>query len=72
MKNAIRLLLLIACLSIVTPLSAYQIDGTDAIYLAGRTDITVPPESDPWFFLLRHGGATPEEALETHPDLYGV
>lgn len=72
MKSAIRLLLLIACISITNPLSAYVIDGTDAIYLAGRTDITVPPASDPWFFLLRHVNPTPEEAQETHPDFVPV
>ena len=72
MKTAIRLLLLIACISIITPLSALEVKGTDAIYLAGRTDITVPPASDPWFFLLRHGFPTPEEALETHPGFVPV
>jgi len=54
------------------PLSAYVVEGTDAIYLAGRTDITVPPASEPWFFLLRHAGPTPEEAMETHPDFVPV
>lgn len=72
MNCAIRLLLLIVCISIANPLSAYVIEGTDAIYLSGRTDITVPPASDPWFFLLRHDFPTPEEALETHPDFVPV
>jgi len=49
-----------------------SIDGTDAIFLAGRDDITVPSPSDPWTgpaggFLVRHGSATPEEAMETFP-----
>jgi hypothetical protein len=43
------------------------IDGSDAIYLAGRTDITVPDAGDLWTFLTRHGGDTPEEIQETHP-----
>ena len=49
------------------------IDGPDAIWLAGRTDIVVPPASDPWpGGLLRHGGNTPEEALETIPSFVAV
>lgn len=48
------------------------IHGTDAIFLAGRSDITVPDPSQPWNsppggHLVRHGGATPEEAKETFP-----
>ncbi len=48
-----------------------SIDGTDAIFLAGRDDITVPSPSDPWTgpgdYLVRHNNVTPEEAMETHP-----
>jgi len=47
------------------------VDGPDAIFLAGRTDLVIPPAASPWTgpgnFLIRHGGATPEEALETLP-----
>lgn len=43
------------------------VEGTDAIFLAGRTDVVVPPASDPWSVLTRHGSPTPEEALETFP-----
>ncbi len=50
------------------------VDGTDAIFLAGRTDIEplIPDPSLPWNspageFLVRHAGATPEEAKETLP-----
>lgn len=43
------------------------IDGSDAIFLAGRTDVTIPPASDPWSFLTRHAGPTPEEIQETLP-----
>jgi hypothetical protein len=43
------------------------IDGGDAIYLAGRTDITVPSVDAAWSFLLRHTEPFADEALETHP-----
>ena len=49
------------------------VDGPDAIFLAGRTDIVIPPASDPWpGGLIRHGGATPEEALESIPPFVPV
>ena len=44
------------------------IDGSDAIWLAGRTDLVIPDASESWpGGLLRHGGATPEEIKETLP-----
>lgn len=48
------------------------VDGPDAIFLAGRTDVTIPPVGDPWTgppggFLVRHVSPTPEEALEQLP-----
>lgn len=53
-----------------------RIDGVDAIFLAGRTDIVVPPANQPWDVLIRHGGNTPEElaggGLEEHPDFISV
>ena len=70
--KSVKFLLLIMLLMIISPTSAEVIDGTDAIYLAGRTDITVPPAADSWTFLLRHVNPTPEEALETHPDYVPV
>jgi hypothetical protein len=70
--KSIKFLVLIILFMMISPVSADVIDGTDAIYLAGRTDITVPPASDPWGFLLRHINPTPEEALETHPDYVPV
>lgn len=49
------------------------IDGSDAIWLAGRTDIVIPPASMPWpGGLIRHGGATPEEIQETLPPGFSV
>jgi hypothetical protein len=45
-----------------------QIDGSDAIWLAGRTDLVIPAASLAWpGGLIRHGGPTPEEILETLP-----
>jgi len=49
------------------------IEGGDAIWLAGRTDLTIPPASDPWpGGMLRHGGPTPEEIRETIPPGFSV
>jgi len=48
------------------------IAGSDAIFLAGRTDLTIPPASDPWSVLIRHGGPTPEEIQETIPPFINV
>jgi hypothetical protein len=56
------------------------INGTHAIFLAGRTDITIPDASAPWpavgdlpgTFLVRHGSPTPEEAQEQFPPMIGV
>jgi hypothetical protein len=51
------------------------IDGSDAIFLAGRTDIVIPPASDPWSSptgMQRHGGPTPEEIQETLPPIVAV
>lgn len=48
------------------------IDGGDAIFLAGRTDLSIPPASDPWSVLLRHGSPTPEEIQETLPPFISI
>ncbi len=51
------------------------VDGSDAIFLAGRTDITIPDASLPWTtgtHLIRHSGATPEEIKETLPPFISV
>ncbi|WP_457576326.1 PEP-CTERM sorting domain-containing protein [Desulfomarina sp.] len=49
------------------------IQGSDAIWLAGRTDLTIPPASDPWpGGLRRHGYPTPEEIQETMPQGFAV
>lgn len=50
-----------------------SIDGGDAIFLAGRTDLAIPPANESWLGgMLRHGGPTPEEVLETLPPIIGV
>lgn len=47
--------------------------GSDAIWLAGRTDLVIPPASDPWpGGMLRHSGPTPEEIRETMPPGFSV
>src|SRR5688572_9954966 len=51
------------------------VDGPDAIFLAGRTDVIIPPPGDPWntgTHLIRHGGPTPEEAQEQLPSFVPV
>jgi hypothetical protein len=51
------------------------IDGSDAIFLAGRTDVVIPDASQPWTtgtHLIRHPGATPEEIRETLPPVIAV
>jgi hypothetical protein len=54
-----------------------SISGSDAIFLAGRTDVTIPAASDPWTgppggYLTRHAYPTPEEILETFPPFIPV
>lgn len=57
-----------------------NVDGTDAIFLAGRTDVAIPATNLPWADnnaatddgLRRHSGSTPEEALETLPSFVPV
>jgi hypothetical protein len=49
------------------------VDGGDAIFLAGRTDLVIPAANLPWpGGMIRHGGATPEEILETLPPSLAV
>jgi hypothetical protein len=49
------------------------IDGSDAIFLAGRTDLNIPPASAPWpGGLIRHSSSTPEEIKETLPPIIPV
>ena len=50
-----------------------SIDGSDAIWLAGRTDLTIPSANQDWpGGLGRHGFSTPEEILETLPPIIAV
>ncbi|TWT85732.1 hypothetical protein Pla123a_05390 [Posidoniimonas polymericola] len=55
---------------------AVNVDGVDAIFLAGRTDLTIPDASLPWTgpgdYLVRHPSPTPEEALESLPSGIGI
>jgi hypothetical protein len=51
------------------------ISGSSAIFLAGRTDLTIPPANLPWDYpagMQRHGYPTPEEILETLPPIIPV
>lgn len=57
--------------SVHAAVTTVSVDGPDAIFLAGRTDVVIPPANQPWVgpgtVLLRHGSNTPEEALEQLP-----
>lgn len=70
--------MLATCLMAGAPNAAVfsvTIDGGDAIFLAGRTDVVIPPASDPWTtgtHLIRHSGPTPEEVVETVPPFIPV
>lgn len=51
------------------------INGSDAIFLAGRTDLVIPDASQPWTtgtHLIRHAGPTPEEIKETLPPVLSI
>jgi hypothetical protein len=69
----------IGCMSFVESAKAdvfdITIDGSDAIFLAGRTDLTIPLASNPWNYpdgMQRHPGPTPEEIQETFPPIIAV
>lgn len=50
-----------------------SLKGSDAIWLAGRTDLAIPPASEAWpGGLIRHGSPTPEEIRETLPPGFAV
>lgn len=62
--------LALACLASPTLAATFDItvDGPDAIYLAGRSDLVIPDPADAWpDGMIRHGGPTPEESQETFP-----
>jgi PEP-CTERM motif len=78
-KTLFKTLLLIAVLTAPMAFATVQtvtIDGSDAIFLAGRTDLTIPAASAPWNgpgdYTIRHGGPTPEEIQETLPPIFSV
>jgi hypothetical protein len=50
-----------------------DVKGSDAIWLAGRTDLDIPATVDPWpDGLVRHEVTTPEEIKETLPPGFAV
>lgn len=72
-----RMALLVAGLVLSIGAQAIVIEttlrGSDAIWLAGRTDLVIPPASDPWpGGLARHLGPTPEEIQETRPPGFSI
>jgi hypothetical protein len=70
------LLSLLAASSSSAAVFTVSVDGPDAIFLAGRTDVLIPAANLPWTgpgtHLIRHGGNTPEEALEQLPPFIPV
>jgi hypothetical protein len=76
LKSLSQLALGIGLISL-NPAQAAQVslvvDGSDAIFLAGRTDLTIPPANEGWpGGLLRHTNPTPEEILETLPPIISI
>jgi hypothetical protein len=70
--GAIMLLLVVAAPRTTSASGVYNItiDGSDAIFIAGRTDLLPIPSlnGDPWAFVLkRHSFITPEAIVETLP-----
>lgn len=49
----------------------FSVDGSDAIFLAGRTDVVVAPLGNP-FILARHGYVNADFVQETHPGFVSV
>lgn len=65
-------LIILVCMTSPSGAALYELEilGSDAIFLAGRSDVIVPPAGDPWdtgTYLARHMDPTPEEIQETHP-----
>ena len=82
MRTSLYASLILAAAAVPAAAATFDVvvDGTDAIFLAGRTDYVIPAANLPWSDanpatddgLLRHGGPTPEEALETLPPTIAV
>ncbi len=74
-RNVLGCLVGLVGLGLASPASAVihdvTVDGPDAIFLAGRTDVVIPDPALPWTgpgtHLGRHGAPTPEEAKESLP-----
>lgn len=70
LRGTFRLVMLVCALAAPAQGAVIEvsIEGSDAIWLAGRTDLVIPAADQPWpGGMVRHGGATPEEILETLP-----
>ena len=84
MQKGSILLTVVSAFLLAAPASAavfdITIDGSDSIFLAGRTDLTIPDPSVSWGDtdpntddgMLRHSGPTPEEIKETLPPVIPV
>ncbi len=65
--SALIITMLFGAHSAIATILDITIDGSDAIFLAGRTDLTIPPPNLFWSVLIRHSSPTPEEIQETLP-----
>ncbi len=66
-------LLVIASAAAQATIVDVSIGGGDAIFLAGRTDLVIPPANQSWpGGMIRHPGPTPEEILESVPPSVAV
>ena len=74
-SNALATILLLTTSPVSALVLDVTVDGSDAIFLAGRTDLTIPAASDSWStgtHLIRHSTPTPEEIQETLPPGFSV
>jgi len=73
MRSILALCMVLGATSAHSATFDIVVDGTDAIYLAGRTDLVIPDPSFSWpGGLARHPNPTPEEAKETLPPSISV
>lgn len=66
---------LMAAVHAQAAIHSVAVEGTDAIFLAGRTDIVIPEVSASWTSgapLVRHGSGTPEALKESAPSAIAV
>lgn len=72
LRRGAGLIALFMPLAASAQLYSVVVDGTDAIYLAGRDDVVVPALGSPFAVLARHGYVNADFEAETFPDMVPV